>query len=313
VISRIRTIFFGTPDFAVPIFELLAKETQVVLVVSQPDRPSGRGRKLVSTPVKRKAIELGIECLQPDVVKGKRFAARIAEYSPDFIITAAFGRILGPALLSVPNKESLNVHASLLPRHRGAAPINWAVLSGDHETGVSIMRMEQGLDSGPVYNRVSTPISVDETAGELFERLALLGAQALVDTIGRFDMLEAVPQDHGIATLAPMLKKADGAIDWTASAGVLANHVCGMSPWPCAFSLLNGEPFKVYRAIVGDDISTQGMRPGQVVHLSKKGVFVVCGDGVLQLLELQVAGRKRLSAEQFLAGTRIEIGAQLGD
>jgi methionyl-tRNA formyltransferase len=312
MISKKRTVFFGTPDFAVPILESLFRETQVAVVVSQPDRPSGRGRKLVSPPVKTRAIELGIECLQPEIVKGKRFAARIAEYSPDFIITAAFGRILGPTLLNVPKMESLNVHASLLPRHRGAAPINWAILRGDHETGISIMRMEQGLDTGPVYNRVSTPILADETAGELFERLAQLGAQALIDTINRFDALKAVPQNHSIATKAPMLEKADGVIDWTKTAKVLANHVCGMSPWPCAFSLLNGELFKVYRAIVSDDISAQGMRPGQVVQLSRKGVFVACGNGVLQLLELQVASRKRLNAEQFLAGTNIEIGVQLG-
>lgn len=197
-----RVVFLGTPDFAVPILETLHGVAHVALVVSQPDRPAGRGRKTLPPPVKMTALRLGLEVVQPAIAKGRRFAARIAAYEPDFLVTAAFGRVLGPCLLEVPRIDSLNVHASVLPRHRGAAPINWAILSGDTETGVSVMRMVRGLDEGPVFHVEKTPIGPEETAGELSERLSRLGARALAFALANFESLVPVPQENAQATWA---------------------------------------------------------------------------------------------------------------
>jgi methionyl-tRNA formyltransferase len=187
--DRLKVVFLGTPEFATPVLEALHRETDVVLVVSQPDRPVGRGCRICKPPAKVTAERCGIDVIQPDIVKGKRFSKRMAELGPDFIVTAAFGRILGPSLFEVPKKACLNVHASLLPRYRGAAPANWAVLNADQETGVSIMQMERELDAGPVYYQVKTEIGPRETAGELLRRLADLGADALVHTIRNFEDL----------------------------------------------------------------------------------------------------------------------------
>jgi methionyl-tRNA formyltransferase len=309
--SAARIVFFGTPEFAVPSLEALARENQVVLVVSQPDRKAGRGRKLSPPPVKTAAVGLGIEVIQPKVVKGRRFAERIAGYAPDFIITAAFGRILGPSLLRTPAKESLNVHASLLPRHRGAAPINWAILSGDRETGVSIMRMDEGLDSGPVFSTVKTPIGPDETAGALSERLALLGAEALVDMLRRYDSLEPVEQVHENATWATMLKKSDGVVDWTRDAEAISRQVRGMTPWPGATTQLEGQTIKIHRA---GPLAPSALdeKPGTVVAVSEEGIDVACRPGVLRLEEIQAAGRKRMPVAAFLAGASMETGTVLG-
>ncbi len=310
--KKLRTVFLGTPEFAVPVLEALARETEVALVVSQPDRPKGRGRKLTPPPVKVAALRLGIDVIQPNIVKGRRFAVRIAEYDPDFVITAAFGRLLGPSLLGTPKKNSLNVHASLLPRLRGAAPVNWAILRGDTETGVSIMKMEEGLDSGPVYRMVKTKIHEQETAGELTLRLAHLGAEALIETLRCFDDLEAVSQDHDKATWAPILKKKDGRINWDRSVRELHCHVRGMSPWPSASTVLNGKPLKVHVAKVlrTDKVEWQ---PGQIAEVTDKGIDVACRDGVLRLEEIQVAGRKRLRVAEFLGGSRLKPGIKLGE
>jgi methionyl-tRNA formyltransferase len=305
-----RIVFFGTPEFAVPILYALAREMSVILVVSQPDRPTGRGRKLVSPPVKTAATELGIQVIQPSIVKGRRFADRIAGYKPDFIVTAAFGRILGPSLLRVSARESLNVHASLLPKYRGAAPVNWAILSGERETGVSIMRMEEELDAGPVYHRVKTPIGQDETAGELLGRLSVAGAEAIIQVIKHFDTYTPEPQDHEEATFAPMLKKSDGNIDWNQSATFLHNHVRGMSPWPSATTLFKGERLKVHATTVLDLESGDSL-PGTILGVSREGIDVACKTGVLRLTELQAPGRKRLHVRDFLAGKKIEPGLKL--
>ena len=237
-------------------------------------------------------------------------------YEPDFIITAAFGRLLGPSLLKVPARDSLNVHASLLPGHRGAAPINWAILSGDQETGVSIMRMEEGLDSGPVYQMVKTPIGSEETAGELSMRLSTLGADALVDTLRRFDELEAVPQLKEGITWARMLKKSSGTIDWTMSATQIHCQVRGMNPWPSATTWLRKSTLKIHVAkILSENAvsSSGGDRPGLVLNVSNEGIDVACGGGVLRLIEVQAPGRKRLKVANFLAGTKIEPGVMLGE
>ena len=309
---KLRTVFFGTSTFAVPILRALDLETDVALVVTQPDRPRGRGLKIESPPVKLAAEHLERKIIQPEVVKGRRFAASLASIEPDFLVTAAFGRKFGRSLIDLPRIDCLNVHASLLPRHRGPAPVNWAILSGDKETGVSIMRMEEAIDTGPVYLTRSLEINTEETAGELSERLAELGAKALVETMRRFGDLEPVEQEHGQATEAPMLGKKDGEMDWRLSAVELHNHVRGLHPWPCSSTSLQGKPLKVHKSRVLLERGEEGL-PGAVVAMSKDGVDVACGGGgVLRIIELQRSSRRRISAAEFIAGTRIETGSMLG-
>lgn len=310
VSERPRSIFLGTPEFASPILEALHRETEVVLVISQPDRPMGRGCKICKPPVKLTAEALGIEVIQPHVVKGRRFSGRMAALEPDFIVTAAFGRILGPSLFDVPKKACLNVHASLLPRHRGAAPANWAILSGDDETGVSIMKMEAELDAGPVYFAQRTKIRPTENAGELLSRLSAIGAEALTHTIRHFDELTPTPQVHEQATWAGMLKKQDGEIDWHRSAREVVNHVRGMSPWPGAFSACMDKVLKIHVAALLEDTGTV-RSPGEVVRVSKDGVDIACGKGVVRVTELQAPGKRRMHVSQFIAGTVLEPGFRL--
>ncbi len=278
-----------------------------MLAITQPDRPVGRGRRLEPTPVKVRALELGVDVWQPAVVKGRRFAARVAALAPDFLITAAFGRLLGPSLLGVPRKACLNVHASLLPRYRGAAPINWAILDGESHTGISIMGTEVGLDCGPVYLTETTPIGANETAGELTDRLARLGAQALAQTLARFDSLSATAQDDRLVSWAPVLKKSDGMLDWTERATVLHNRARGLHPWPCATANFGERTIKIHSTRVLE-ISGRRGEPGTVITAGKSGIDVACGQGALRLLELQAPGKKRLPAAQFLAGTPIAVG-----
>lgn len=309
--ERLVSVFMGTPRFAVPALETLARTSDLRLAVTQPDRRAGRGRRLEPPPVKVAAEALGVEVIQPEIVKGKRFAARIAELEPDLLVTAAFGRLLGPSLLAVPRRGCINVHASLLPRYRGAAPINRAILAGDAETGVSIIRMVDELDAGPVYHSLRTAIDPEETAGELSERLALLGAEALAHVVARLDELEPVEQDPDRVSWAPMLEKGDGVIDWSRRADELHNHVRGMHPWPCGVTTLDGEQLKVHRARVIEGAPGAGP-PGSVVQHSAVGLDVACGEGVLRLLELQLPGRKRLDARQFHAGRVARVGTILG-
>ncbi len=303
-----RVVFFGTPEFASPIFKALAERAHVVLAVSQPDKPSGRGCKVCKPPLKEAAEALGIEVMQPEIAKGRRFATRIAAYEPDFLVTAAYGRILGKSVLAAAKKCALNVHASLLPKYRGAAPASWAVLNGDARTGVCIMQMVETLDAGAVYHRVETDIGADETAGELLLRLSSLGASALVDTLSRFDTLLPVPQDESAATYARMLTKQDGAVDWSRDARALHNHVRGMSPWPAAFTLMGGETVKLHAATVLREGAREG-REGEVLAVSKQGIDVACGTGVLRLLALQAPGKKRLGVDAFILGNSIRVGA----
>jgi methionyl-tRNA formyltransferase len=311
VSERLVSVFMGTPRFAVPALEALAEASELRLVVTQPDRPAGRGRRLEPPPVKIAAEALEVEVIQPEVVKGKRFAGRIAGLQPDLLVTAAFGRILGPSLLAVPRLGCLNVHASLLPRYRGAAPISRAILAGDTSTGVSITRMVEELDAGPVFHRIEIEIGPDETAGELSERLSRLGAEALVEVLTRFDELEPFEQSPDEVSWAPALEKRDGVIDWSRPAGELHNHVRGMHPWPCATTTLDGTRLKVHRAMVIEG-AARSERPGTVLQNSSLGLDVACGQGVLRLLELQLPGRKRLDARQFYAGRFARIGTILG-
>jgi methionyl-tRNA formyltransferase len=307
-----RTVFFGTPEFAAPILSALAAHTEIVLVVSQPDRPVGRGCKLTKPPVKVAAETLGIEVIQPDVSKGKRFADRIAACRPDFIVTAAYGNLLGKSVLNVPVKCSLNVHASLLPKYRGAAPAAWAVLNGDKETGISVMKMEIELDAGPVFHQVLTPIGENETAGELLSRLSIIGADALLYTLSHFDELTPTPQVHELSSHARMLTKQDGEIDWSRDAVSLHCHIRGMSPWPTAYTFFGDEMIKVHAAHIPAR-ENASCPHGQVLAVSKDGIDVAAGGGtVLRLLELQAASKKRMPVSSFILGNPIRPGIVFG-
>jgi methionyl-tRNA formyltransferase len=310
--AKLRSVFMGTPEFAVPSLRAAAAATDLRLVVSQPDRPAGRGLRLEPPPVKAAAAELGVEVVQPETVRGAEFLSRIAAHRPEVVITAAYGRVLGRRLLELPRLGCLNVHASLLPAHRGAAPVAWAIRSGDATTGVSIMRMDEGLDTGPLYRAAPLGILPDETAGELTVRLARLGAEILEEVLSELPAgLVPVPQDDAAATLAPTLSKRDGRIDWTLPAGAVHAHVRAMHPWPCATAGCRGGVVKVHRVVVLDAALAAAGRPGEILGHTCAGVDVACGLGTIRIVELQMPGKRRLDAASFHAGARLERGTIL--
>jgi methionyl-tRNA formyltransferase len=304
-----RVIFFGSPTFALPSLEAVAREHQVVAVVSQPDRPAGRGKRLLAPPVKELALRLGLPVEQPLKVRDGVLARTLSALQPDVFVVVAYGRILPPDLLAVPRLGAWNVHASLLPKYRGAAPIQWAVIRGESKTGVCVMRMEQGLDTGPVAARAEEPIHGDDTAGTLAERLATLGSQLLVATLPRIadGSVTLQAQDEAGATLAPLMEKEDGYLDLGAPASEVSAQARGVDPWPGATVFLEGEPVKVFGARV---IEAQGM-PGEVQGLVPQGLVVACGGGAVAFAELQMSGRKRLPAAAVLAGHPIPAGTRL--
>jgi methionyl-tRNA formyltransferase len=303
-------VFFGSPEFAVPSLAAVAGQHEVVAVVTQPDRPAGRGARLQAPAVKLLAAERGLPVLQPLKLRDGVLAADLATRKPDIFVVVAYGRILPPDLLAVPRLGPWNVHASLLPKYRGAAPIQWAVIRGENETGVSIMRMEAGLDTGPVAAVAMERIGDGDTAGSLAARLAALGAKLLVDTLpaiaaGRV-MLRT--QDHAAATLAPPLAKTDGQLDFRQPAFFVAARARGVDPWPSATILLDGQPAKVFapRLVEGNG------SPGAVLGLRPQGLAVACGEGAVAFAEIQLPGRKRLPAKALLAGHPIPPGTMLG-
>jgi methionyl-tRNA formyltransferase len=310
--TRPRALFFGTPDFAVPALRALHEVATISLVVTQPDRPKGRGMKLAPPPVKQLASELGLPVLQPTKVRTPDFAASLREHHADFALVIAYGRILPKAVLEAPRLGCLNVHASLLPKLRGAAPIQWSVVRGETETGVCLMQMDEGLDTGPVLSCERLSIAPDETAYELSLRLSALGAQLVREQLPRLlaGQLVATPQDHARATLAPLLSKDDGAVEWSRPARDLHNLVRGFSPWPGAFTWLHGTRLKLLSTQVCDE-HTKHSTPGELLALSRDGIDVACGEGSLRLIELQLEGAKRLRAAEFSAGRRLEVGQRL--
>ena len=310
-LTKPRAIFFGTPEFAVPCLLALNEIANILLVVCQPDRPAGRGMKLTPPPVKVAAQELSLAVEQPTKLRPPAFAEHLRALNADVAVVVAYGRILPNAVLSAPRLGCVNVHASLLPKYRGAAPIVWAIVHGEHETGVSLMHMDEGMDTGPELARLSVPIDPNETAGALSERLSELGATLLREALPRFlnGQLQDTPQDHAGATLAPILKKSDGAIDFAKPARAVHDHIRGMSPWPGAYTELEGKRVKLLRSSVVEEGGTRG-KPGQVLRADRHGLWVACGSGVLALEELQLEGRKRSTAEQFCAGQRLPTGAR---
>lgn len=309
-----RAIFFGTPELAVPSLDALVGIADVVRVICQPDRPAGRGMKLRPPPVKERALELGIPVEQPTKVKTPDFAASLRALEADVALVIAYGRILPKAVLEAPRAGCVNVHASLLPRWRGAGPIQWAIASGDAETGVCLMQMDEGMDTGPVIACERTPIDPDETAAQLGARLAQMGADLVRAKLADFveGRITPVPQDSAAATLAPMLTKEDGRIDWSAPARRVHDRVRGMSPWPGAFTELGTERVKVHATAVRSEAGVAAP-PGTIVRADAEGIEVACGEGVIAILELQLEGKKRLSAAAHLTGHPWAAGMRFGE
>ncbi len=314
--KRARILFFGTPEFAVPCLRAVAHVGDVVLVVTQPDRPAGRGMKLQAPPVKVLARELGLHVEQPTKVRTPELAASLVACEADLAVVVAYGRILPLGVLRAPRLGCVNVHASLLPKYRGAAPIQWAIVNGERETGVCLMQMDEGLDTGPVLSLARLEIGADENGAERALRLSQLGAELLVRELPRVlrEELSPVEQDHERATLAPLLRKEDGAIDWTQSASRIHDRVRGLSPWPGAFTWLGGERVKIHRTRVLRDVpASAGHSPGVIASEGHANLTVSCGQGALELLELQLEGKPKVSASAFAAGRRLPPGARFAN
>ncbi|WP_438013939.1 methionyl-tRNA formyltransferase [Sorangium sp. So ce315] len=309
-----RALFFGTPAIAVPSLEALASIADVVGVVCQPDRPAGRGLELKAPPVKVKAQELGVPVVQPEKIRTPEFAAWVRDADVDVALVIAYGRILPKAVLEAPRRGCMNLHASILPRYRGAAPITWAIVGGEAETGVSLMQMDEGMDTGPVHAVHRIPIGPDTTADELAVELGALAARVVRDDLRRAvdGALALTPQDHAAATHAPLLKKEDGRIRWDGSARQIHDHIRGMTSWPGAFTTVEGKALKVLAARVESEAAHGEAPPGTVVMASRSVVIVACGAGAIQILRAQAEGRKPLAAADLVAGRTLQAGMVLG-
>ncbi|MGH9410561.1 MAG: methionyl-tRNA formyltransferase [Vicinamibacterales bacterium] len=311
--DALKMVFFGTPLFAVPSLEaLLDSRHAVVAVVSQPDRPKGRGQQLQPTPTRQIAESRGVPIVQPAKIRDEAFLDSIRSLRPDLGVVVAFGRILPDALLRIPRFGMINVHASLLPKYRGAAPIQRAVLAGDHETGVTIMRVETELDAGPTFAMTTVPIPPEATSGDMEAALAVEGARLLLPVIADLAAGRAIetPQDHSQATFAPKVTKEEGTIDWTATAGTIHNRVRALQPWPLASTTIRGLRCVIRRAAQAVDVS---MAPGMVVRARGDELVVACGNGTaLRILEIQPDGRRSMTARDFLAGRGALEGERLG-
>lgn len=314
--DKLRIVFMGSPDFAVPTLEALLADrdtVEVVAVVTQPDRPAGRGQKLQPPPVKVVAERAGVPVWQPASVKKPPFLDELTALRPDLAIVVAYGRILPAAVLAAPRYGCWNVHGSLLPKYRGAAPIQWAVIRGERETGVTLMQMDVGLDTGPMLGKLTVPIPETMTAGELFFALAPLGPAIVLEGLAqlRAGTLVAEEQDHSRATLAPMLEKDTGRVDFAQAATTVRDLVRGCDPWPSGTTLLDGEPLKLFGARTAPGQAS--VAPGTVLAADKHGLIVACGDGAaVSFAEIQLAGKKRLPVGAVVLGRPIPVGTRLG-
>lgn len=301
-----RVVFMGSPEFAVPCLRALASAHEVALVVSQPDKPAGRGSQLTPPAVKVAALELGLPIAQPKSARTGELRDAMVATTAELAVVVAYGKILPLPVLTALPRGCINVHGSLLPRYRGAAPVQWSVINGDAETGVSIMQLDEGMDTGPVLLERRTPIDPDETSGELMTRLAPIGAAALLEAIDGLaaGTLPPIAQDHAAATHARMLDKSDGAIDFAQPAHLVAARIRGVDPWPGAQAKLRDQVVKLFRARP----SSGSGAPGTVLSIDATGAHVATSDGAIVIREIQAPGRKRLTMQQFAAGRGIAVG-----
>ncbi|MCR5769578.1 MAG: methionyl-tRNA formyltransferase [Lachnospiraceae bacterium] len=300
-----RVVFMGTPEIAAMVLgSLIGSRHEVAAVVTQPDKPNSRGNAVIYSPVKQLALEHDIPVLQPIKASSEESVAEIASYEPDIIVVAAYGQILRENLLNLPKYRCINVHASLLPQYRGASPIQWAVINGDEETGISIMYMEKGLDTGDVILQKSLKLDPDETAGSLHDRLGELAGPVLLEAM---DMIEngtadPVPQDDSQSSYVSMLDKSMGELDFTKNSEELERLIRGLIPWPGAYTRINGKMLKIWKAAVGD---VKGLKPGEIYTAIPGELYIGTGDGSLNILELQLEGRKRMFTSDFLRGFKV--------
>ena len=309
-----RIVYMGTPDFAVNTLQaLIDSEYEVVGVVTQPDKPKGRGKTMQFTPVKALALQCGIPVYQPEKVKDAAFIETLRAMQPDLIVVAAFGQILPEEILQMPQYGCINVHASLLPKYRGAAPIQWCILNGEQETGVTIMYMEKGLDTGDMIAKVVVPIEEQDTGDSLHDKLAVAGAKLLVDTLPSLfaGTIVREKQDDAQSSYAKMLTKDMGRIDFTKKAPEIVRLIRGMYSWPGAYTTWHGKRLKLHTAEVLPEIYEA--RPGQVAGANKHGIIIACGLGAIRVTSLQLEGKKRMDADAFLRGNAMEIGDMLGE
>ena len=307
-----KIVFMGTPDFAVGTLHALAEsEHEILAVVTQPDKPKGRGKALQPTPVKEEAMRYGIPVYQPKKVREEEFQVVLRELNPDLIVVVAFGQLIPKSILELPRYGCVNVHASLLPKYRGAAPIQWAVINGEKESGVTIMKMDEGLDTGDMIAKTVVPLASDETGGSLFDKLSQVGAQLLLDTIPALEegtvVCEKQPEESP-TPYAAMLNKKMGLIDWSQDASVIECLVRGLNPWPSAYTYLKGKTLKIWQAKVVEKQHEE--EPGTIIEVDKKHLVVACKTNALLIERLQLEGKKQMETEAFLRGYAIETGAQ---
>jgi methionyl-tRNA formyltransferase len=309
--AALRIVFCGTPEFAVPSLRRLAErpEFSVEAVITQPDRPRGRGQHVSSSPVKEAALEIGLHVYQPETIKSESAQEFLKRVAPDAIVIIAYGQIIPARLLTIPRLGWLNLHASLLPLYRGAAPIHWAIANGETTTGLTTMQIDAGMDTGPTLLRREVEIGPDETAPELAARMSAIGADLIAESLLRFDRgdISPTPQDEKSASYAPILKKEDGRIDWGRPAHEIYNRMRGFAPWPGSYSTFRGQTCHLWGRPETRNPEGARIAPGEIVHASKE-IFVVCGEGTcLRLESVQVGGRKKVFAREFANGARIGL------
>ncbi|MGO2100839.1 methionyl-tRNA formyltransferase [Vagococcus salmoninarum] len=310
-----KIVFMGTPAFSVPILDaLVAADYEVVAVVTQPDRPVGRKRVLTPPPVKVGALKHGLEILQPEKISGSPEMERIIALEPDLIVTAAFGQFLPEKLLQAPKFGAINVHASLLPKYRGGAPVHYAIMNGESETGVTIMEMIKKMDAGDIISQGALPITTTDDVGSMFDKLSALGTELLLATLPDYLAGKITPQVQNEAevTFSPNISREEEAIDWQKTAEMIDSQIRGMRPWPVAYTMLGDNRWKLFDVAVSDETTTE--EPGTIIDITKKDFAIACGDGtVLRILRLQPAGKGQLSAQEFIngVGQNLEIGNQV--
>ena len=311
-----RVVFMGTPDFAVGTLQaLLASRHEVAAVVTQPDKPKGRGKAMQFTPVKEVAVEANIPVLQPKKVREPEAIEEIRKFQPDVIVVVAFGQIIPKTILDMPKYGCVNVHASLLPKYRGAAPIQWAVIDGEEKSGVTTMQMDEGLDTGDMLLTEEVTLDPEETGGSLFDKLSAVGAQLLLKTLDELEAGSIVPRpqpEESTTAYAAMLNKKMGEIDWNQSAVKIERLVRGLNPWPSAYTHLSGKTLKIWKASVQAQREPHG-DAGRIVLMDKKHFGIQTGDGILEIQELQLEGKKRMTADAFLRGYQLEDGTKAGE